>query len=213
MRYITQKTRSEHTGTEFIEIDSESATLYSLDTAQKVKDMMRQDTKGHVTFRSAVSREKVKAGTCVTFDTRWFHRGPSGIGYDEEEVIERVERRERERLEEHQKRSSKAPLSDEKKEQLINKAIESIDFEKERTAFRKQKFNDNNFWRIILHMNWKKKRKEGDGDGDGDSDGDGDGDGKEKNEEVFAPPNFLFDKFSESSKWLKGRRVERSDYE
>ena len=81
--HITQKRRSEHTGTEFIEIDRESAKLYSLHTAQNVMDMIRQDERGDVTFRSAVSREKVKAGTCVTFDTRWFHRGPSGIGHDE----------------------------------------------------------------------------------------------------------------------------------
>ena len=72
-----------NTGTEFIEIDRESAKLYSLHTAQNVMDMIRQDERGDVTFRSAVSREKVKAGTCVTFDTRWFHRGPSGIGHDE----------------------------------------------------------------------------------------------------------------------------------
>ena len=168
--------------TEFIVVDRETSKEYSLDTAQNVMSMIRQDKKGDVTFRSAVSREKVKRGTCVTFDTRWIHRGPSGIGYDE------------------------------------------TGDEAERSRLRRANLSDSKYWRIVLHMSWKKKKKtviqqekavmmkktvkrtRGRPKKIRRLSSPIRSMGNMGNKIVFSPPNFLFSSEEESINWLKGRR-------
>ena len=169
-------TPEHHTGTEFIEIDRESAKQYSLHTAQNVMEMIRQDKKGDVTFRSAVSRERVKTGTCVTFDTRWFHRGPSGIGYDETD-----DDAERSRL-------RRKYLSKSKYWRIVLHMSWKIKKPKEVKVTKGYRGRPGS---VASSM----------GGGTSSMGGGTSSMGKI----VFSPPNFLFSSEKESIEWLKGR--------
>jgi len=170
--------------TEFLQISGDLGSKYNLNTAHNLLPNIRQDdmTKREVTYLPAVPRSEVIMGTCVTFDTRWIHRGPSGVGYDDA-----FDEAERSRL---------------RRTRISNSTMWRVVLHMSWKKKKKKKDSENLLLESRMSHSYvktiKNKRLRTESDRSGTT--------MSMGKIVFSPPNFLFSDENESLKWLKGRR-------